>query len=116
MATTTNVSPLLCKRIRKFLIDYQCEIRYRKMNPPSSSSAMKSNTYDSSSSRIFSSLMAADPTTANALQTSTVVLRKKNKNKKNSSFDGIPISNYRIHSNNLYAEIFDWIYHFLWLK
>nr|XP_046908741.1 flocculation protein FLO11-like [Dermatophagoides farinae] len=116
MATTTNVSPLLCKRIRKFLIDYQCEIRYRKMNPPSSS--MKSNTYDSSSSssRIFSSLMAADPTTANALQTSTVVLRKKNKNKKNSSFDGIPISNYRIHSNNLYAEIFDWIYHFLWLK
>lgn len=131
MVKNKNLSPFLIEKIKQFLDDYQCELRFKKLNQ----SLTKTST--SSSLRTFSSMisgggnsggydygygnnnsnnMIADPTTANALQTSTVVLRKKKNKNKNLSFDGIQLSNYRIKFNNVYGEIFDWIYHFLWLK
>lgn len=107
---SANVSPLLISKIEKFLISYQDDLKKPKRIRPSHSSP-------------FSSMMLAeslssgvpDPTTANAFNTSRVVLRRS-ANKPKSAYDGVPLSNYRLKFTDIRAEVFDWINHFLWLK
>lgn len=101
---------LLVSQIKVFLEAYRNERKTsKKKSPPASSS------FNSFSSYFDSNF--ADPTTLNALNTSTVVLRKKKDNSlKNSPFDGVRLSNYRLRQQDVPREVFDWVSHFLWLK
>ena len=105
---------LLVTHIKTFLATYSSERRNSKKKPYAPASGGYSS-FNSFSSFFDSSL--ADPTTANALNTSTVVLRKKKDTSlKNSPFDGVRLSNYRLRPQDVPREVFDWVSHFLWLK
>lgn len=104
-----SLKPPQVSQVRSFLEMYLAELSKKKK---SNSSGGTTN----SSSRP-NSFNVPDPTTANALNTSTVViLRKKSSNLKNSPFDGIPLYNYRLRPKDVQPEVFDWVSHFLWLK
>lgn len=118
MAGKTKLSSLLVAQINAFLHRYREEL---KNKPPSSNYPTISNNSLSTFNpfqtfSLGSGAAVPDPTTANALNTSTVVLRKKSSKKKKCAYSGVPLSNYRIQPNDVYAEVFDWICHYLWLK
>lgn len=101
---------LLVSQIKSFLETYQTErINNKKKSSASPQSACLSH---------FDSANLADPTTANALNTSTVVIlrKKKSLSVKNSPFEGVRLSNYRLRLQDVQQEVFDWVSHFLWLK
>lgn len=59
----------------------------------------------------------ADATTANALNTDTVVImRRKKPSLKKSPLEGVDLVNYRLKTQDVAYEVFDWVYHYLSLK
>lgn len=104
---------LLVSNIKTFLEQYMIERKAKK-----SQTQPVTQTDSSISSYFDSTNNFADPTTANAFNTSTAVILRKKKNNllKNSPFDGVLLSNYRLTQRDVRPEVFDWISHFLWLK
>lgn len=107
-------SSLLVAHIKTFLEAYHNE---RKTSKKKSSNCNSSSSFDPFRDSSYSGLSQRDPTTANAFNTNTVViLRKKPSSLKNSPFDGVRLSNYRLRPQDVQREVFDWVSHFLWLK
>lgn len=105
------VTDHLVSSIRSFLEAFQKDPKNRKTGG-------SGGKIDSNQSSIYSRYGMSDPTSANAFCTDTVVILRNRKKEalRNSPFEGVALSNYKLKLQDVRREVFDWVYHFLLQK